>query len=217
MSYYGIMPQLNNKNNKRCFRRGTRIATRQLSASKYVSIPLTTTFSSISSSWSLYEPTNLIRIGTDFGFRLGRLVRVTSLMTKGMLVGGQVNLGTDDSRNIVRLVVALVGDGFDATKLSGVSLDTPITNMNVTGLMRVYTDRLFNLSTFSRDTVGYVPAQRSVSVNSYINERVLYNDSLGGFSPVPKVVIFMRSDSAAVPSPGFVSGYIQIRFQSLAS
>jgi hypothetical protein len=211
------MPKFNRNQIRRRVRRGPCIATRPYPnlSTRFVTVPLISTFPSITSTWSLYEPTNLIRLGTDYNGRLGRQVKITKLQMKGIVVGGQSNLGTDDPRNVVRVVVALVDGSFTSSSLSGISLGVPVTNQNVTGLLTLYRDLLINLNTFSRDTTGYVPAQKAVGFTVSPNATLLYNDSIGGFSPVPRIIICVLSDSSFAPSPGFTSGFIQTYFQSM--
>lgn len=174
---------------------------------------LTVIAPSITSTWLTYEPTYHIRLGTDYNGRLGREVKITSVELKGMLVGGQSNLVTDDPRNVVRIVIAIVDASFNAAALSPVTLNTPITNINVTGLLRVLADRTINLRVFSADSTGYVPSQVAVSIKTSPSSIFLYNDSVGGFSPVPELYVMFLSDSAIAASPGFVSGYLKTNFQ----
>lgn len=199
-------------NKKRRVKRGPYTIATRTPQSRFVSATLPSVASSITNSWTLYEPTNLIRVGADFSQRIGRQIRLTRLNMKGMLVGGQSNLATDDPRNVVRIVIALVDGSFDATSMAALTLSTPITNQNVTGLLKIYADRLYNLRVFSRDSTGYVPCQLEVSVSTPLNALVHYNDSIGGFSPVPRVYVMFLSDSAVVSNPGFVSGFIQLCF-----
>jgi hypothetical protein len=214
MPFYGMMPKNNNRMNKRWFKRGPRNTTRTSQISHFQTALLASTFPSINTSWSVFEPTNNIRLGTDYNARLGRYVYLEKIRVSGTLVGGQSNLSSDDSRNVVRIVVAITGDAFTSSSLSGLSLSSPITNMNVTGLLRVLQDRTVNLRVFGSDSVGYVPSQQLLDMVIPVSQNVIYNDSVGGFSPVPQINIFVISDSSLSPSPGFVSGYIQTFFRS---
>lgn len=210
------MPKKFNKN-KRRVKRGPCIATRSLiiPSLKFVQVSLPATFPAVSSSWSIYEPTNAIRQGTDHYSRLGRGVMIDRIHVKGVIVGGQSNLATDDQRNVVRLVVAITDGSFTSGSLSGIGLTVPITNANVTGLLKKLTDVEIPLTSTARDSTGYMPAQRAISLMVNVGTAVEYNDSIGGFSPFPRINIFVISDSLIPPNPGFVSGFIQTQFRSM--
>jgi hypothetical protein len=206
------MPIYNTKKGKRVKRGSRNYATRQITT-RFHTESLTTVAPTISNTWTSYEPTYWIRLGTDYNGRLGREVTVSSIELRGMLVGGQNNLVTDDSRNIVRIVMAVVDASFGPSSLSPVSLNTPITNINVTGLIRVLADRTFNLRVYSADSTGYVPSQVAVSMKASVNSLFRYNDSIGGFSPVPEIYVMFLSDSSLPSNPGFVSGYLKTNFR----
>lgn len=163
---------------------------------------LTTNLGSVSTAMSTQTLTGQIQIGTALTQRVGRSIHIKRISLDGILVGGQSNLATDDNRNTVRLVCAEMDVGASLSIAVGDILD-PRTQR---GIQRIYYDQLIFLQSPGRDSTGYMPAMRRVSISLPINRDLSYvTDGLNGESRT-YFAWFMVSDSLLAANPGFTSG-----------
>jgi hypothetical protein len=145
--------------------------------------------------------------GTDISQRIGRAVVLKSLHVKGLLVGGQNNLVTDDSYNVMRIAVFVGRSGLVTADWAARDINDPLLP-GVDGVVEVLVDRFIRLQVPAADSVGYIPATANVDIVRALNCECLYGDSAisypeGGLS----LYFAMCSDSAAASHPGFTSGY----------
>jgi len=176
--------------------------------SHYDTVPLTATFSSVGTTIVTRSVVSQIAQGTVLYQRQGRVIRVIELSLSGTLVGGQSNTAADEARNTVRLGVLLMAPGVPPT---AITVSTVLGMTVVPGLLGVITDRVYALRAPARDTVGYLPAIKRVNVRVPMNLQLVYTSD-AAIAPYPDIYIFMVSDSALVPSPGFVDGSWIVRF-----
>lgn len=177
---------------------------------KFITNPLTTAFSSVSTSVSYIDLSALIGAGTDYYNRVGRQVTQQNLTLSGTLVGGQTNLATDDPYNVFRITVVKgnVGMTFPTWGLTQVlSADT------ILGLDRVLMDRFITLESPGRDSTGYVRAVKRVEFNISLPSVVThFTTAAAGSQNGETCYLVMVSDSSVVANPGFVDGSWVLRF-----
>jgi hypothetical protein len=175
---------------------------------KYVSIPLHTAFHSIGTAAGTSAPLNNVIQGTEYyGQRIGRNVLAKHLAIHGVLVGGQSNTNVDDSYNVVRIVVATYNSSI-AAPFTNLTLDLILDDRDAAfpGLIKVLYDKMFVLASPGSDTVGYLPATKSISIDIPLDEEIQFNGTGNNATTPTNIIIGMVTDSAAVPNPGFVSG-----------
>jgi hypothetical protein len=166
---------------------------------------------SISTTSYITNLTSPLTEGTDYQNRLGRQVHWKHFHLSGQLVGGQSNLGTDENRNAVRLVVAdIVAGSTPSITLSSI-LDPRTASQ--AGLIKVHFDRTFSLESPGRDSTGYMPSCREVVLNVPINRVQEFYGTGSGSGVGMNTVLFSVSDSAVVPNPGFVNGSSYLMFE----
>jgi len=141
--------------------------------------------------------------GTDWSQRIGRRVKVTKLSITGALHGGQSNLATDDSLNVVRISVVV---GVQGTAYSTYTVSSQLRPELQEGLVRVLYDNRFPLPVSARDSVGYIPSLRYLNIDVTVDHTVLFNGTGAGDVSSTTVTLLMISDSLLPTNPGFVSG-----------
>lgn len=180
---------------------------------KFITNPMSNAFASVSTTTTFIDLTALIGAGTDYYNRVGRQVTLKRLQLSGLLVGGQVNLATDDSYNSFRITVACGNVGMTWTPYG---LTQVLSADLVPGLDRVLYDRVFPLSSPSRDTTGYMKALKRVNIDLALPQVVThFQTAAAGSQNGNTVYLVMVSDSTAVPNPGFVDGSWVLRFTDL--
>jgi hypothetical protein len=129
------------------------------------------------------------------------------LAIHGVLVGGQSNTNVDDSYNVVRIVVATYNSSI-AAPFTNLTLDLILDDRDAAfpGLIKVLYDKMFVLASPGSDTVGYLPATKSISIDIPLDEEIQFNGTGNNATTPTNIIIGMVTDSAAVPNPGFVSG-----------
>lgn len=180
---------------------------------KISSSTLITNFNSVGNAWVELDTTILTQ-GVPQSQRIGNSINVTSLGLRGVLVGGQANVATDDNRNVLRMVVA-IWDGRTATPLAtnGATISSILRKDLATGngLIKILCDRTFVLTSPGRDSTGYMPYQKYIKFYKKIMRKIDYTTTVNTTSQ-RKIIISMITDSAAVPHPGFVTGTWQLNF-----
>lgn len=177
---------------------------------KYIGRVLTGEFASISTSGAIYDMCSNIAEGAEINQRIGRSVKLRRLDVYGTLVGGQTNLVTDDRYNTVRITVFTGAPGIGVGGINW-SLNAIADPRTCNGVERILYDEVVTLRSFSRDSTGYMPAQRAVRFSvSLSGRRQLFSALTSGSQSCSTVYLYMVSDSAAVANPGFVSGVASI-------
>lgn len=158
-------------------KRFVRKAIRRTAEIKRVSLSPTTTFSSIGASWVETDLTDITQ-GVLVSNRIGNEVTLTGLHLNATLVGGQVNSVTDDSRNIIRMVIALWEGNAGQTPLAtaGATINSDIRADATTGngLIRKYVDKVIELKSPGVDSSGYMPAVFHVKKFLRLRSKIKY-------------------------------------------
>jgi len=173
---------------------------------------LTTNWNAIGATGTTQELTQLITQGLGLYQRLGRQVHLKRLQLVGLLHGAQTNLITDDAYNEVRIMVI---EGAPNTSFAGIALNSVVEPKTFQYLHRVLLDRRIMLKVPARDSTGYLPALVPVDINVPMSMLVDYMSEAGNFTTSRSLYLYMVSDSALVPNPGFVTGYFNLEFTSL--
>lgn len=180
---------------------------------------LQTDFSSISNEWINIPLTN-ISLGTDFFQRIGAKILLKSIDFRGVLVGGANESAFDDPYNVIRIVLSR-WDGETVTPfstLSGHTIHNPInrTITGIPGMKSKYYDKYIAMNVSSTEKGagdGYSPSARVISFKKTFKKGIpiIYSPT----SASDKFFLSMISDSAAVPNPGFVTGYCMLTWKDL--
>lgn len=181
-------------------------------------------FNSVGSAW---VELNLTRItqGTGIFARVGRRVNVRSIEIKGALAQGASGGAFDDPYNCMRIILGLWTGLASANSAplgsSSLTINSPISPWNAAGsvatyrMQRKYLDRYITFSSPSRaDETSLVPATRTFRYFKLFKRPMFiqYSDDTGE-SADHFFTISMISDSAAVPNPGFISGYVVLTYE----
>lgn len=207
-------------NRRRFYRRASRIVN-AVAEKKLNMFELNASgFSSVGTTWT--ELTWLPISGTTGPSKIGNKISITSIGFKGTLVGGQANLALDDNRNWVRIVLAF----WKNPSTTGASLHTPL-NLNSfpSGMSIDKTtqptmlfkccDKQILLTSPGRDSTGYIPPQRMVSYFHKFRKPVTITWDALTQIPDKQWFMSMVTDSTAAPSPGFVTGYLTVRWSDV--
>lgn len=177
---------------------------------KYIGRVLTGDFASVSTTGALYDMCSNIAEGAEINQRIGRSIKLRSLDVYGTLIGGQINLVTDDRYNTVRITVFTGQPGLLPASINW-NLNAIADPRTCNGVERVLYDEVVTLRSFSRDSTGYMPAQKGVRFCVPLKgRRQLFSGLASGSQSCSTVYLYMVSDSAAITNPGFVSGVASI-------
>lgn len=173
---------------------------------------LITNFSSIDNTWTELNLTD-IATGDDVSARTGREIKISAVNIDGVMVGGQSNSVADDNINAVRVVLGLW------------EISTPLTTNNAglssviwpkssygANLVKKYMDKTIILRSSGVDSTGYMPAVMRLKKFIKMRRPITYNNTTSTSSN-QFLMLSMKSDSSAVPNPGFVSGRWEVYFQ----
>jgi hypothetical protein len=159
---------------------------------------------SVSSTPSVFDMTSNIAIGAQFyNNRIGNAISPKFLTVNGNLVGGQVDGIADDTRNTFRMVVAL---GTPGLAFAGLAPGSLLITRIMSGLKKVLYDKEYSLESPGRDTVGYMPAQRSITFTVPLQQVLSFTGNAAGTVSCLTYYLVMVSDSGTVPNPGFTNG-----------
>jgi hypothetical protein len=174
---------------------------------KYTTSDLHTIFHGVSTVPGIWAPTAQIAVGSDMGQRIARNILVKHFTMRGVLVGGQSNIITDDKYNTARIVVAEYNPQV-AAPFGNLTLSNVIDSRDAfPGIGKVYFDQTYLLTSIGPDSVGYLPSTKKVSIDIPLNIQCEYNGAPGNTISRNNLVIGMVTDSVAAPSPGFESGF----------
>jgi hypothetical protein len=177
--------------------------------SHYYAHVLHTLFPSINATVVTYKDLcSTIAQGDDMGMRTGRTIHVHHVSISGTLVGGQFNTSTDEQYNVVHL--AIVGASAGKTTFSGFDLLQP-QDVRITGFSKYYYDQIITLSSNGRDSTGYLPAVKQVTVRVPVSLDVSFTSTTANTN-VEGLYLLAISDSFAVPNPGFENGTVCVEF-----
>lgn len=170
--------------------------------------PLPTNFGSITSALTFRTASGVISTGTSYNQRIGRVVTLNRFTLTGILQGGQSNTAVDDNHNVVRLILATYRVG----SVPSLSLNDIMDPRVQDGLIRVYFDRTLTLRSPARDSTGYMPASQPVIFSVKLGKQLLYKGDGANAENTEYLTLIALSDSGVAPSPGFISGYWNLRF-----
>lgn len=197
-----------------------RIAKRVVDAAiedKITSAALTTNFGSIGSSWTHQAFTNLAT-GTTAGTRVGRRIRVKSVLFYGTITGGALDTTTvEDYMNTIRVVIALWSKQQTFTS-SDIGMSSVIQKDSYSNsqLIRKYYDKYIVLQQTQGHT-GYIPGFKYFKYYKRFKTPIVITygieNGTGTFLPDKWLTLSMISDSSVAPNPGFTHGYWKLRYE----
>lgn len=172
-------------------------------------------FDSVTTAWSEVDLLDLEE-GEQSDQRIGKSVSITSIEMIAVVSGGQVNGATDDTRDTMRVVIGLYhGGAVTPLTTAGAALDSPIKPYLFTRatLIRKYLDKFVTLDTNGADSTGYLPVQKTLKFYKKFKKpiKITWGTDPDDY-PSKKLIMSCLSDSAGVPNPGFVHGYIMVRY-----
>lgn len=185
---------------------------------KYFVTDMVTGYGSIPSAWVERDVCYPVQ-GDGISDRTGQQIKIRSIEIKGVIAQGSSESAVDDAYNVLRIVLALY-NGQDFTPLGALAtMNQPITTeFNTAGQMRKkYMDKYIALNVVSTEQGegdGYVPQVKSFKYYKKFKRPVTirFGDS-GTVNQQNRIVLSMLSDSAGVPNPGFVAGYMKVLFE----
>lgn len=178
-------------------------------------VALVDDFSAIGASWNILD-VPYTACGTDIGNRIGRVINLRRFFLRGMLVGGQSNLVTDDSYNTVRMVCFVGRAGLVTADWAARNIDDPVLP-GVDGVKQVLVDRVITLQVPALDSTGYIPATKHVAWETNLSLQVEYGEAAASVpAGSDSLYLALVSDSAAAPNPGFTVGFHCLLWQDLA-
>lgn len=213
-----IAPNKRRMNNKRTAKKKYRDSL-ILSASvrgrelKRFSQNLITNWNAIGTSGTTQELTQLITQGLGLGQRIGRQIHLSRIQLVGVLHGAQSNLVTDDAYNEVRIMI-IEGEP-NTSWAANILLNTVVEPKTVQYLHRVIMDKRVMLKVPAKDSTGYLPALVPINISQKLDFTVNYMSEAGNFTTYRSLYLYMCSDSALVPNPGFVTGYMNLEFTTV--
>lgn len=170
---------------------------------KFYSEVMTNYFASIGTTPVYRDLFAYIAQGTDMANRLGRSIQAECVVIRGTIVGGQVNVATDDNRNSFRVSLVEVVPG---TAPTGFTLNVVPDVRNIAGFQRIVWDKVVQLETPGKDSTGYMPAIVPFSLKLPYRKLMRYTTSSTAPTTGSTLMLVMSSDSSAVANPGFVDG-----------
>lgn len=186
---------------------------------KIQTVSLPAVFGSLTTAWTEQGMANPAQ-GISKVQRIGNKIKVKSIEISGILSQGSNEAATDDAWNVIRIVIGKYSMGA-ATPLqtAGIVMNDPIKKdyNNARGLLlNKYMDTYIPLEVASTEQGagdGYTPALRKIKYyKRFSNFTVNWNDA-GVNYPDKQLIISMLSDSVAVTNPGFVAGYMLVRYE----
>lgn len=183
---------------------------------KAVVFDLTGSLPSIGNVWNELVLANPAQ-GLTLSNRIGRKISIKTLEINGVLAGGQSESALDDAYNVLRVRIALY-TGETVTPCTGVSLNSPIRkDITPTGkyLIKTYMDKYIPLNVASTEKGGgdgYAPMCKRFKYFKKFSKPIEMDYVSDLVVPNKFLIMSCISNSAAVPSPGFVSGWIVIRY-----
>jgi hypothetical protein len=176
---------------------------------KFFSETLTSYFASVGTTPVSRDLFAYIAQGTDVANRLGRSIRSESVVIRGVICGGQVNVATDDNRNSFR--VSLI-ECVPGTSPSSFTLNVVPDVRLVAGFQRIIWDKVIDLETPGKDSTGYLPALVPFSLRIPYRKLMRYTTSSTAPTTGSTLMLVCSSDSSAVAHPGFVDGTWTVYF-----
>nr|WAE42901.1 MAG: capsid protein [Cressdnaviricota sp.] len=167
----------------------------------------------ISNAWTGTQYLGAITPGTGPANRIGNKIRVTGFYFRGLLLGEQTGLATDQTYNQVRLVMLAADNGFVTANLPTGSINQVIDKSNCLDLDYKIYDKLFLLRSPGVDGVGFMPALKEVKIFKRMNS--IINFKTGTNFPDKNFGMYTQSDSTVIPHPAFATTTLRIYFTDI--
>jgi len=182
----------------------------KMAETKFYAYGLLTEFPAVSTTVSTLDLLKSISQGDEINQRDGRAIRALAVeLTGGCLVGGQVNLVTDDVYNFFRLGFIRCNVGTD---LSGFNMNALADPRAFPGVLEWLHDEVIAMPVRGLDSVGYVPNPIVVKRSVKINKVLTFTGSAINTQSGETVLMYCVSDSAAAAHPGFTNGLVTLWF-----
>lgn len=200
---------------KRAFRKFARRIVSSAIETKYVPVSIDIAFNSIS-QWQY--STCLPPLGSGRDSRTGNSILITGFYLSGILVGGQ-GIAFGDTYNNVRMMLMLCERDASAQNFMSLvdvaDLVLPGKYMNTEParaayIKKVYLDKVVTLQSPGVDNDGEaLGVCRRIKLKYKFKKgvRIDFQDQTAA-TPNQTVVFAIRSDSAAIPNPGFTAGQL---------
>jgi len=174
-------------------------------ATNYSELNLVTDFSSVGSgSWTIVDVVQ-VAAGTGEQDRNRSAIKVGNVHIDGTLVGGQTNSIADDPYNTVRIMVVRGAESLVSADWNAVSMNDPPLRIVFPKVREILLDKRFVISSYGPDSTGYMVKAVPVKCTIPINDIFYWYTSAATTHENESLFIAMRSDSGAVPNPGFVT------------
>jgi len=176
---------------------------------------LTEAYATISSTWieaGLVNPAK----GTDYNQRIGNKIKLKSIQIYGVIQNGCIDsIAADDKFNQIRIVLAMWNFSTTGTNTplntTSTAIDGPIAKtFNLPNLRHKFFDKTLLFNT-QPGISGYMPRiKRFKYFRRFRNTQVTFGQTSN--YPDKDLQLSMKSDSTAIPNPGFINGKIILRF-----
>jgi len=176
---------------------------------KYVSVALP---GSLTSSVTAGDFAANISQGPSFlSQRIGNIIEPVRFLLDGTLRSGDTNTLTDDAYNTVRISVVWAVPG---TSFATYSIGSILGPRECPGLLGVIFDKKIDLVSSGRDTVGYVPAVKSVRFNVKVNRNnfIVFSGTGANSDTSATIYLLEVSDSYFPNHPGWVGGSAMLQY-----
>lgn len=178
-----------------------------------------TDWNSISTSWSEFNMSSMAQ-GTGGEYRIGRRIKIKSLLIKGVLCSGVNQTSLDDAYNVVRIVIGTFTFGSGTTPLASyaITINQPIdSTVGVAAVQKLYLDKYITLNCSTNEKGpgdGYAPVLKNFNYYKKFKKPIYINFADDtATTPNKRLFFSLISDSVAVPHPGFINGYIYMRYE----
>lgn len=175
-------------------------------------------FDSIGTAWREYDILGQIVPGAGANARIGRRIEIRSCRFRGVLSGGAVGGGpVDDYYDNVRIMMYTMSQNKTVAttpaSTAGFVINTPLNKLYMPGLGKVLYDQFIGITNQPWAANSAAPGMREIDVYHRFKKPVLCHFT-GDLINTNQFQIFVSivSDSAAVPHPGFGSGYFEVAY-----
>lgn len=177
-------------------------------------------FASISNTWVELDVLGAITQGSNYvNNRIGNKISVMAFELYGTIKGGTTGGIADDSYNCGRLVISqfnLTKNGVAINPFYNQSIDRnlPLSKRNVNGLAWVYRDKYIPMNISSNSGTTMTSSIRNVKEKIRFKKPINVTFTQGGTHyNQTQLYVAMVTDSAVIPHPGFISGYVKVWYK----
>jgi len=192
---------------------------------KIVPYSLATDYPAIDNTWHEHN-FGVLAEGVAGQQRLGERYYIESIYLTGHLMGGQ-SVAADDPYNFVRIVIGLWNMGAGTTPLASLAAQmddplwkkAPFTGVDPAGLAQNLKWKIWD-KTIKLQSPGMMadgdlmPAVRNVTYYKKFKKPIVMQfGNVATTYANHSLIVSMISDSSLAPSPGFLTGYIYVKFR----